>query len=179
MSQEAHLIPCSPQKPLSSETQPKLVGTGPPAKPVLLRSTPKPLTPAPLAKASRPPTKPVAVSILAQDQASPETSECYTPPFVRGRLPRMGLGVWCHPVPYPHPLPQLQSAQSWFGTQHLTRSTSRSQHSRSRISSGSISSRHGEAGPRPSGQLRSNPSFPVLQTSGLLTISEFPVTFRE
>ncbi|XP_019512178.1 PREDICTED: unconventional myosin-XV [Hipposideros armiger] len=69
--------PLPPEKPLASEARPKFVGTGPPAKPVLLRSTPKPLTPAPLAKAPRSPTKPVAAPILAQDRASPEiTSPC-------------------------------------------------------------------------------------------------------
>ncbi|KAF6299170.1 myosin XVA [Rhinolophus ferrumequinum] len=66
--------PLPPEKPLVPEARPKLVGTGPPAKPVLLRSTPKPLTPAPVAKAPRPPTKPVAAPILAQDRASPETT---------------------------------------------------------------------------------------------------------
>ncbi|KAK1331743.1 LOW QUALITY PROTEIN: hypothetical protein QTO34_009718 [Cnephaeus nilssonii] len=66
--------PFPPEKPQAPEARPKLVGTGPPAKPVLLRSTPKPLTPAPLAKAPRPPTKPVAAPILAQDRSSPETT---------------------------------------------------------------------------------------------------------
>nr|XP_054112976.1 unconventional myosin-XV isoform X3 [Callithrix jacchus] len=62
------------EKPLAPDAQPKSVGTGPPAKPVLLRATPKPLAPAPLAKAPRPPTKPVAAPVLAHDQASPETT---------------------------------------------------------------------------------------------------------
>ncbi|XP_028390179.1 unconventional myosin-XV [Phyllostomus discolor] len=62
------------EKPLAPEAWPQSIGTGPPAKPVLLRSTPKPLVPAPLAKAPRPPTKPVAAPILTQDQASPETT---------------------------------------------------------------------------------------------------------
>ncbi|XP_060503096.2 unconventional myosin-XV [Panthera onca] len=66
--------PLLPEKPLAPEAWPKFVGTGPPAKPVLLRSTPKPLAPAPLAKAPRAPTKPVAAPILAQDRACPETS---------------------------------------------------------------------------------------------------------
>ncbi|VTJ86759.1 Hypothetical predicted protein [Marmota monax] len=59
-------------KPLAPEAQPKSVGTGPPAKPVLLRSTPKSPAPAPSAKAPRLPTKPVAVPILAQGLASPQ-----------------------------------------------------------------------------------------------------------
>uniref|UniRef100_A0A2K6TL94 Myosin XVA n=1 Tax=Saimiri boliviensis boliviensis TaxID=39432 RepID=A0A2K6TL94_SAIBB len=62
------------EKPLAPDAQPKSVGTGPPAKPVLLRATPKPLAPAPLAKAPRLPTKPVAAPVLAHDQASPETT---------------------------------------------------------------------------------------------------------
>ncbi|KAL4835098.1 hypothetical protein H8958_015200, partial [Nasalis larvatus] len=61
------------EKPPAPEAQPKSVGTGPPAKPVLLRVTPKPLAPAPL-KAPRLTTKPVAAPVLAQDQASPETT---------------------------------------------------------------------------------------------------------
>uniref|UniRef100_A0A8C5Z8N5 Unconventional myosin-XV n=1 Tax=Marmota marmota marmota TaxID=9994 RepID=A0A8C5Z8N5_MARMA len=61
-----------PEKPLAPEAQPKSVGTGPPAKPVLLHSTPKSPAPAPSAKAPRLPTKPVAVPILAQGLASPQ-----------------------------------------------------------------------------------------------------------
>ncbi|KAK2111049.1 Unconventional myosin-XV [Saguinus oedipus] len=61
------------EKPLAPNSQPKSVGTGHPAKPVLLRATPKPLAPAPLAKVPRPPTKPVAAPVLALDQASSET----------------------------------------------------------------------------------------------------------
>ncbi|XP_012520442.1 PREDICTED: unconventional myosin-XV [Propithecus coquereli] len=63
-----------PEKPLAPEAWPKSVGTGLPAKPVLLRASAKPLAPAPLAKAPRPPTKPVAAPVLAQDRASPETT---------------------------------------------------------------------------------------------------------
>ncbi|XP_026264502.2 unconventional myosin-XV [Urocitellus parryii] len=66
------LRPLPPEKPLAPEAQPKSVGTGPPAKPVLLRSTPKSAAPAPSAKVPRPPTKPVAVPILAQGLASPQ-----------------------------------------------------------------------------------------------------------
>ncbi|XP_045744106.1 unconventional myosin-XV [Mirounga angustirostris] len=66
--------PLPPEKPLAPEARPKFVGTGPPAKPVLPRSTPKPLAPAPLAKTPRPPTKPVAAPILAQDLLCPETT---------------------------------------------------------------------------------------------------------
>nr|XP_003420708.1 unconventional myosin-XV [Loxodonta africana] len=67
--------PLPPEKPLVPEAWPKSVGTGPPAKSVLLRSAPRPVTPAPTTKAPRPPTKPAAVPVLAQDRASPETSE--------------------------------------------------------------------------------------------------------
>ncbi|XP_045840099.1 unconventional myosin-XV [Meles meles] len=66
--------PLSPEKPLPPEARPQFVGTGPPAKPVLLRSSPKPLAPAPLAKAPRPPTKPVAAPVLAQHRVCPETT---------------------------------------------------------------------------------------------------------
>ncbi|KAM8818946.1 unconventional myosin-XV [Rhynchonycteris naso] len=66
--------PLPPEKPLAPEARPKFIGIGPPAKPVLLRSTSKPLTPAPPAKAPKLPTKPVAAPILAQDRASPETT---------------------------------------------------------------------------------------------------------
>ncbi|KAM9693550.1 unconventional myosin-XV [Trichechus inunguis] len=68
------LRPLPPEKPLVPEAWPKSVGTGPPAKPVLLRSAPRPVAPAPLTKAPRPPPKPAAVSTLAQDWASPETT---------------------------------------------------------------------------------------------------------
>nr|XP_020769849.1 unconventional myosin-XV [Odocoileus virginianus texanus] len=72
--------PFPPEKPIAPEARPKFIGTGPPAKPVLLRSAPKPATPAPLAKAPRPPTKPVAAPILPQGWASPEsTSPCLEP----------------------------------------------------------------------------------------------------
>ncbi|XP_070338360.1 unconventional myosin-XV isoform X6 [Equus asinus] len=66
--------PLLPEKPPAPEAWPKSVGTGPPAKPVLLRPAPKPLAPAPLAKAPRPLTKPVAAPILALDRASLETT---------------------------------------------------------------------------------------------------------
>lgn len=108
MSQEAHPIPCSLQKPLPPEARPQFVGTGPPAKPVLLRSSPKPLAPAPLAKAPRPPTKPVAVPVLAQHRVCLETSECPIPVVGGGGASRDRTGiVVCplgpHPVPHPHP----------------------------------------------------------------------------
>ncbi|XP_030742377.1 unconventional myosin-XV [Echinops telfairi] len=63
-----------PEKPFAPEAWPKAVGIGPPAKPVLLRAAPRPGTPTPWAQAPSPPTKPVAVPILAQAQASPETT---------------------------------------------------------------------------------------------------------
>lgn len=150
MSQETYLTPYSPQKPLAPEARPKFVGTGPPAKPVLLRCTPKPLTPAPPAKASRPPTKPVAAPILAQDRASPETSECRIPTegCFLGQDWERGLTL----SPALNPGPQLCPAQSWSGIRHSTRSTSRSPRSRSRTSLGSTSSHLGEVGLKSSGQ---------------------------
>lgn len=99
MTQEALLTLCSPQKPLASEARPKFVGTGLPAKPVLLRSAPKPVAPAPLAKAPRPPTKPVAAPILPQGWASPESSEC---PIAAGAS-QDGTGGWTHLPPIPCP----------------------------------------------------------------------------
>lgn len=108
MSQEAYSTLHSLQKPLAPEAQPKFVGTGPPAKPVLLRSAPKPLAPAPLAKAPRLPTKPVAAPILAQDRVCPETSECPIPVGVGGighvAVPSSHQ-LWPYSVPYPHPSP--------------------------------------------------------------------------
>ncbi|XP_021103173.1 unconventional myosin-XV [Heterocephalus glaber] len=68
------LRPLPPEKPIAPEARPKCVGTGRPAKPVLLCSSPRPVAPAFLAKAPRPPTKPVAAPILAQGQASPEST---------------------------------------------------------------------------------------------------------
>ncbi|XP_075415257.1 unconventional myosin-XV [Tenrec ecaudatus] len=63
-----------PEKPFTPEAWPKAVGIGPPAKPVLLRAAPRPGTPTPRAQAPSPPTKPVAVPILSQAQAFPETT---------------------------------------------------------------------------------------------------------
>ncbi|KAM5262806.1 unconventional myosin-XV [Ctenodactylus gundi] len=68
------LRPLPPEKPVAPEARPKCVGTGLPAKPVLLRSAPKSVVPVTPAKAPRPPIKPVAAPILAQDKASPETA---------------------------------------------------------------------------------------------------------
>ncbi|XP_063098230.1 unconventional myosin-XV [Cavia porcellus] len=76
------LRPLPPEKPIAPEAWPKCVGSGPPAKPVLLRSSPTPVTPVFLAKAPRPPTKPVAAPILAQDRASPESTSAF-PELVR------------------------------------------------------------------------------------------------
>ncbi|XP_069916157.1 unconventional myosin-XV [Oryctolagus cuniculus] len=60
------------EKPLAPEAQPKSAGTGPPAKPVLLRAPTRPSAPTPLSTAPRAPTaKPVAAPILAQDRAPP------------------------------------------------------------------------------------------------------------
>lgn len=105
MSQEAHLLPCSLQKPLAPEARPKFVGTGPPAKPVLLRSTPKPLAPAPLAKAPRASTKPVAAPILAQDRACPETCECPIPAVGASQDRTGGVVVLLVALSCPRPLP--------------------------------------------------------------------------
>uniref|UniRef100_A0A8C2YKT7 Unconventional myosin-XV n=1 Tax=Chinchilla lanigera TaxID=34839 RepID=A0A8C2YKT7_CHILA len=76
------LRPLPPQKPLAPEAWPRCVGAGPPAKPVLLRSSPRPVAPAFLAKAPRPPTKPAAAPVLAQDRASPESTSA-SPELVR------------------------------------------------------------------------------------------------
>lgn len=112
MSQEAHLTPCSLQKPQAPEARPKLAGTGPPAKPVLLRSSPKPLTPAPPAKTPKPPTKPVAAPILAQDRSSPETSECPVPAGLVGVASQAGLGgvVSLRPLAHSFALPRAGPA---------------------------------------------------------------------
>lgn len=155
MSQVAHLLPCSPQKPVAPEAQPKSVGIGLPAKPVLLRPTPQPSVPAPLTNAPKPPTKPVASPILAQDRTSPETSECLT---TLGTS-QTGLGGQHSPNLYLPLTPdsQPQPARNWFGTQHSTRSTSHSPRSRSETLSGSTSSQPGEAALRPSGGQRPIP----------------------
>ncbi|XP_007939649.1 unconventional myosin-XV [Orycteropus afer afer] len=76
------LKPLPLKKSVAPEVRPKSVGTGPPAKPVLLRSAPRPVAPGLPTKDPRPPTKPIAVPILAQDQAFPETSES-SPELVR------------------------------------------------------------------------------------------------
>lgn len=111
VSQEAHPIPCSLQKPLPPEARPQFVGTGPPAKPVLLRSSPKPLAPAPLAKAPRPPTKPVAAPVLAQHRVCPETSECPIPLAGSGRgFPGGDWDCSVSPGASPCPHPTLPTA---------------------------------------------------------------------
>nr|XP_020015153.1 unconventional myosin-XV [Castor canadensis] len=76
------LRPLTLEKPVAPEAQPKSVGIGLPAKPVLLRPTPQPSVPAPLTNAPKPPTKPVASPILAQDRTSPETTSA-CPELVR------------------------------------------------------------------------------------------------
>jgi myosin-15 len=74
---DGHLMACSSQRPLAPEARPKtVVGTGPPAKPVLVRPTPQSWAPGSVAKAPKIPSKPVAVPILAQDWTAPESSEC-------------------------------------------------------------------------------------------------------
>ncbi|XP_040830480.1 unconventional myosin-XV [Ochotona curzoniae] len=62
------------EKPMAAEAQPKSVGTGPPAKPVLLRTSARPSAPALPARVPRAPAKPVAAPILAQDRACPSTT---------------------------------------------------------------------------------------------------------
>ncbi|KAH0505963.1 Unconventional myosin-XV [Microtus ochrogaster] len=72
--------PQPPERPLAPEAQPKTVGTGPPAKPVLVRPTPQSLAPCSVAKAPKIPSKPVAAPILAQDWTAPEST---SPELVR------------------------------------------------------------------------------------------------
>ncbi|XP_006901266.1 PREDICTED: unconventional myosin-XV [Elephantulus edwardii] len=81
--------PLSPTpRPLHSKTSLvpeswlKSMGTGPPAKPVLLRATPRPVAPVPPAKDHGSLTKSKVVPIPAQDQSSLETSES-SPDLVR------------------------------------------------------------------------------------------------
>ncbi|XP_054991733.1 unconventional myosin-XV [Sorex araneus] len=74
--------PSPTERPLPLEARLKFVGSGSPAKPVLLRTAPQPTAPAPLTKASKPTTKPVASPILVQDRAAPEAT-CPSPELVR------------------------------------------------------------------------------------------------
>lgn len=74
--------PQLPERPLAPEAQPKTVGTGPPAKPVLVRPTPQSWAPGSVAKAPKIPSKPVAVPILAQDWTAPESISA-SPELVR------------------------------------------------------------------------------------------------
>nr|XP_042139289.1 unconventional myosin-XV [Peromyscus maniculatus bairdii] len=74
--------PQPPERPLAPEARPKTVGTGPPAKPVLVRPTPQPLAPASVAKSPKIPSKPVAAPILAQDWTAPESISA-SPELVR------------------------------------------------------------------------------------------------
>ncbi|XP_027283093.1 unconventional myosin-XV isoform X2 [Cricetulus griseus] len=71
-----------PERPLGPEARPKIVGTGPPAKPVLVRPTPQLLAPGSVAKAPKIPSKPVAAPILAQDWTAPESISA-SPELVR------------------------------------------------------------------------------------------------
>lgn len=72
---DSDFMACSPQRPLPPEARPKTVGTGPPAKPVLVRPTPQSLAPGSVAKSPKIPSKPVAAPILAQDWTASESSE--------------------------------------------------------------------------------------------------------
>ncbi|XP_017169817.1 unconventional myosin-XV isoform X10 [Mus musculus] len=75
--------PQLPERPLAPEARPKtVVGTGPPAKPVLVRPTPQSWAPGSVAKAPKIPSKPVAVPILAQDWTAPESISA-SPELVR------------------------------------------------------------------------------------------------
>ncbi|KAL6048385.1 hypothetical protein STEG23_000078 [Scotinomys teguina] len=69
-------------RPLAPEAQPKTVGTGPPAKPVLIRPTPQLLAPGSVAKAPKIPSKPVAAPILVQDWTASESISA-SPELVR------------------------------------------------------------------------------------------------
>ncbi|CAH6786241.1 Myo15 [Phodopus roborovskii] len=69
-------------RPLGPEARPKIVGTGPPAKPVLVRPTPQSLAPGPVAKAPKTTSKPVAAPVLAQDWTAPESISA-SPELVR------------------------------------------------------------------------------------------------
>ncbi|EGW01271.1 Myosin-XV [Cricetulus griseus] len=71
-----------PERPLGPEAWKKIVGTGPPAKPVLVRPTPQLLAPGSVAKAPKIPSKPVAAPILAQDWTAPESISA-SPELVR------------------------------------------------------------------------------------------------
>ncbi|XP_051036459.1 unconventional myosin-XV [Phodopus roborovskii] len=74
--------PQLPERPLGPEARPKIVGTGPPAKPVLVRPTPQSLAPGPVAKAPKTTSKPVAAPVLAQDWTAPESISA-SPELVR------------------------------------------------------------------------------------------------
>lgn len=142
-----HLMACSSQRPLAPEARPKTVGTGPPAKPVLVRPTPQSWAPGSVAKAPKIPSKPVAVPILAQDWTAPESSEC--PSKSRGFPDKPGrLG----PMTSPGDLSsQFRPPLSWFGIPHSTQSTSHNPHSRSEASSSNTNSHPGQDILRPAG----------------------------
>ncbi|MEJ1273028.1 developmentally regulated GTP binding protein 2 [Cricetulus griseus] len=76
------VLACGDARPLGPEARPKIVGTGPPAKPVLVRPTPQLLAPGSVAKAPKIPSKPVAAPILAQDWTAPESISA-SPELVR------------------------------------------------------------------------------------------------
>lgn len=152
---DGHLIACSPQRPLAPEARPKTVGTGPPAKPVLVRPTPQSLAPVSVSKAPKIPSKPVAAPILAQDWTAPESSRCLYKfrdfPDPPGRLGLMTSSG--------HLSSQFRPPLSWFGIPHSTQSTSHSPHSRSEASSSSTNSHPGQDTLRPAGGSPSALSF--------------------
>lgn len=168
----SYLMACSPQRPLAPEARPKTVGTGPPAKPVLVRPTPQSLAPDSVAKAPKIPSKPVAAPILAQDWTAPESSEC---PYKSRDCPnRPGqLGLMTSPS---HLSSQLRPPLSWFGIPHSIQSTSHSPHNRSEASSSSTSSHPGQDTLRPVGGSSHQPSAYLQQhCTGLITTQDGPL----
>lgn len=139
---------------------------------MLVRPTPQSLSPGSVAKALKPPSKPVAAPILAQDWAPPESGEC--PSKNRDCPDRPGqLG----PITSPGHLPsQPRPPRSWSGTPHSTQSTSHSPHSRSEVSSSSTSSHPGQDALKPAGGSRCQPSACLQQLcSGLMTTQAVPL----
>lgn len=169
---DGHLMTCSPQRPLAPEARPKTVGTGPPAKPVLVRPTPQSLAPGSVAKASKIPlSKPVAAPILAQDWTAPESSKC---PYKSRDFPDTPrrLGLMSSPG---HLSSQFQPPLSWFGIPLSTRSTSLSPHSRSEASSSSTNSLPGQDTLRPAGGCPQPSAYLQHQCTGLITTQDGPL----
>lgn len=162
---------CSPQRPLAPEARPKTVGTGPPAKPVLVRPTPQSLAPGSVAKAPKIPSKPVAVPILAQDWTAPESSKCPYKSRDFPDIPRR-LGLMTSPG---HLSSQFRPLLSWFGIPHSTQNTSHSPHSRSEASSSSTNSHPGQDTLRPAGGCHQPSAYLHQQCTGLITMQDGPL----